>query len=212
MKTIQHEGEEYVLRSDIESSFKDRISKLSTRATAAEQQATQLQSELDNQSGRLAAIDTLQAQIEDYKGQLEQSNQRYDRHSAMAQYGWNEPDLRDAVEWSYTRAQQGLAKKDQVPLSEWLESIKQDPSTAPSILRPHLQAPEPTETESDSVFQNDSLLLPPKAPAPRAPDINRGAQPAPATHQDILTRATQDIDFYRENRDAIKKAWSTRNR
>ena len=36
MKTITHEGIEYVLKSDIEAAFKDRISKLSARAIQAE--------------------------------------------------------------------------------------------------------------------------------------------------------------------------------
>ena len=43
-----------------------------------------------------------------------------------------------------------VGKKEQVPLTEWLESAVQDPSKAPAVLRPHLQnlqaeAPEPIE-------------------------------------------------------------------
>ena len=213
MKTITHEGQEYVLRSDIEASFKDRISKLSTRATQAEEQSQALQAELDNQAGKLGSIETLSQQIEQYKIQLEQANTRYDRHSAMAQHGWTDPDLRDAVEWSFDRAMSGRAKKDQQTLSEWLEGIKTDPEQAPAILRPHLSQPK---TESDSVPEMATQAEPqPQAegPAllpPRAPQINRGVQPPPAQAGDIITRATQDLDFYRENRDAVRKAWMNR--
>ena len=213
MKTITHEGQEYVLRSDIEASFKDRISKLSTRATQAEEQTQALQAELDNQAGKLGSIETLSQQIEQYKTQLEQANTRYDRHSAMAQHGWTDPDLRDAVEWSFDRAMSGRAKKDQQTLSEWLEGIKTDPEQAPAILRPHLSQPK---TESDSVPEMATQAEPqPQAESPallppRAPQINRGVQPPPAQAGDIITRATQDLDFYRENRDAVRKAWMNR--
>jgi hypothetical protein len=210
VKAITHDGQEYVLRSDLEASFKDRISKLSTRATQAEEQAQSLQAELDNQAGRLSSIETLSQQIEEYKTQLAQSNARYDRHSAMAQHGWTDPDLRDAVEWAFDRAMNNTAKKDQVPLSDWLDSIKADPSQAPAILRPHLSG----KTESDSVTEAAPAMAEPEPSSPmlppQAPSSNRGAQPAPAAPGDILARAAQDLDFYRENREAVKKAWSRR--
>ena len=209
MKTITHEGHEYVLRTDIESSFKDRISKLSTRATQAEEQSQTLQSELDNQMGKLGSIEALSEQIETYKAQLDQANTRYDRHSAMAQHGWTEPDLRDAVEWSYDRAMANREDAEKQGLSEWLEDIKSDPSQAPAILRPHLSI---TQTESNSVSDHaaPAEAIAEEAPMiipPRAPQINRGAQPTPTQGGDIISRATQDLDFYRENRDAVRKAW-----
>jgi hypothetical protein len=39
MKTIDHEGQTYVLKTDMESAFKDRIQKLSARALQAEESA-----------------------------------------------------------------------------------------------------------------------------------------------------------------------------
>ena len=212
MKTITHEGQEYVLRSDLEASFKDRISKLSTRATQAEEQSQALQAELDNQMGKLGSIEALTEQIETYKTQLAQANTRYDRHSAMAQHGWTEPDLRDAVEWSYDRAMASLPKKDQQSLSEWLEGIKADPTQAPAILRPHLSQPQ-TESHSEmeaAPVQGEASAPAPMMLPPKAPSINRGAQPPPVQGGDILTRATQDLEFYRANREAVKAAWNKR--
>ena len=62
MKTLNHEGEEYVLKSDIENAFKERIQKLSSRAIAAEDQLKTLQDQIDTQSGELAKVEKLNAQ------------------------------------------------------------------------------------------------------------------------------------------------------
>ena len=80
MKTIEHEGQTYVLKTDMESAFKDRIQKLSSRAMQAEEQAKALQDQLDNQSGKLETLDTLNSQIRDLGEQLKKSESKYSRH------------------------------------------------------------------------------------------------------------------------------------
>lgn len=215
MRIKEIEGVEYVAKSDLEAAFKDRISKLSARAVQAEEQAQALQTELDNTTGRLGSLDTLQAKIEDLQTQLTDANTRYDRHNAMAQNGFTDPEIREAVEWAYNKAMQG--NETPTPLADWLAGIKSDPSTAPVILRPHLQTtPPPVDSstptatpDADPVSQTPDPALD-VAPALLPPKTNMGAQPAPTQAGDILKHAAQDIEFYRANRDAVRKAWFNR--
>ena len=215
MRIKEIEGVEYVAKSDLEAAFKDRISKLSARAVQAEETAQALQTELDNTTGRLGSLDTLQAKIDELQGQLTDANTRYDRHNAMAQNGFTDPEIREAVEWAYNKAMQG--NETPTPLADWLAGIKSDPSTAPVILRPHLQTtPPPVDSstptatpDADPVSQTPDPALD-VAPALLPPKTNMGAQPAPTQAGDILKHAAQDIEFYRANRDAVRKAWFNR--
>ena len=216
MRTKEIEGVEYVAKADIEAAVQTRISKLSARAVQAEETAQALQTELDNQSGKLGSLDTLQSKIEDLQTQLTDANNRYDRHNAMAQNGFTDPELRDAIEWAYNKAMQG--NESPTPLADWLASIKADPSNAPLVLRPHLQTTppnvdpstptatpdaDPISTTPDTVLDVAPALLPPKT--------NMGAQPAPTQQGDILKQlATADLETYRANRDAARKAWFNR--
>tara|TARA_B100001123_G_C15221761_1_gene991538 strand:+ start:793 stop:1398 length:606 start_codon:yes stop_codon:yes gene_type:complete len=195
------EGVTYVPKAEIEAAFKERIRKLSADRVAAEDRAKELQSELDSISGKLGTIDTMASQLEEYKSRLEEAESRYTRHTAMADHGWTDPELRDAVEWAYTKAMKGKSKKDILSLSDWLTEIKSNPDSAPSILRPHLQGTE--QTESAEVPDIDPpALIPPKT--------NTGIKPTPISTTDILEKAAADPEFYRANRDAIRKAWFNR--
>ena len=213
MKTISHEGETYVLKSEMEAAIQSRIQKMSARAAEAEAQVQSLQNELDSVSGRLGALDNLQGQIETLKGQLDSANGRFDRYQAVSKYGLTDPDHLELVEWQYSRSMSNLPKKDQMPLGEWLEGLVQDPSQAPLSIRPHLQslqtsAPQeaaPQVQESAPQMQTirpDSSL---QAPAP--PKMNSGALQAPPITDNLVDRGLKDLDFYRQNRDAIKNAF-----
>ena len=222
MKTISHEGETYVLKSEMEAAIQSRIQKMSARAAEAEAQVQSLQNELDSVSGRLGALDNLQGQIETLKGQLDNANGRFDRYQAVSKYGLTDPDHLELVEWQYSRSMSNLPKKDQMPLGEWLEGLVQDPSKAPLSIRPHLQslqtsAPQeaaPQVEESAPRYRDinrnvkmqtirpDSSL---QAPAP--PKMNSGALQAPPITDNLVDRGLKDLDFYRQNRDAIKNAF-----
>lgn len=216
MRTKEIEGVEYVAKTDIEAAFQARISKLSARAVQAEETATALQTELDNTTGRLGSLDTLQAKIEELQGQLTDANTRYDRHNAMAQNGFTDPELREAVEWAYNKAMQG--NETPTPLADWLASIKADPTNAPLVLRPHLQTtPPPVDSSTPTATPTTDANIPPPAPvedvAPALlpPKTNTGAQPAPTQAGDLLkTLATADLETYRANRDAARRAWHNR--
>lgn len=224
MRIKEIEGIEYVAKTDIEAAFKDRISKLSARALQAEETATALQTELDNTTGRLGSLDTLNSKIQELQTQLTDANTRYDRHNAMAQNGFTDPEIREAVEWAYNKAMQGTEKP--TPLGDWLASIKADPTLAPLVLRPHLisqqipqQIPQhstqPQMVESSPTAPTNADASKPApaldvAPALLPPKTNTGAQPAPTQAGDILKHAANDIEFYRANRDAVRKAWFNR--
>ena len=207
MKSITHEGEEYVLKADIEAAFKDRISKLSARAIQAEEQAKALQDNLDSQAGELQKISKLQEKVTTLEQSLQDAEGKYSRVSMLSQYGFTDPDLREAVEWAYSKS------KTEASLEDWLKNIKEKPEEAPMVLRPHLLAKKSPEVSAEVSVEGVSTattmnteetspLLPPKT--------NAGAKPAPVQSGDLLSRALKDSEFYAQNRDAIKKAWKTR--
>lgn len=208
MKTLNHEGVEYVLKADIEAAFKDRISKLSARAIQAEESAKALQDTVDNQSGELTKISTLQEKVTTLEESLQNAESKYSRVSMLSEQGFTDPDLREAVEWAYQRS------KSESSLEDWIKGIKENPAEAPIVLRPHLQAkgsPEGIQSEAAPTSEAAPMQSPSVESAPLLPPrTNTGAKPAPVQNGDILSRGLKDQEFYEQNRDAIKKAWRTR--
>ena len=208
MKTITHEGVEYVLKADIESAFKDRISKLSARAIQAEEQAKALQEQMDNQSGELEKISKLQEKVSTLEQSLQDAESKYTRVSMLSEQGFTDPELREAVEWAYQRS------KTEATLEDWIKGIKEKPEEAPLVLRPHLQAKKAPEVSTETA--EASPMVTEAAPAPEAPTLlppktNTGAKPAPVQSGDILSRIN-DPEFYAANRDKVMQAWKNRNR
>jgi len=204
MKTINHEGIEYVLKADIEAAFKDRISKLSARAIQAEEVAKALQDTLDNQSGELTKISTLQEKVSTLEQSLQDAESKYSRVSMLSEQGFTDPDLREAVEWAYQRS------KSEASLEDWIKGIKDNPAEAPIVLRPHLLAKASSETTAEAApgaeaapIQAEAVESAPLLP----PRTNTGAKPAPVQNGDIISRGLKDGEFYEQNRDAIMKAW-----
>lgn len=204
MKTINHEGVEYVLKADIEAAFKDRISKLSTRAIQAEEVAKALQDTLDNQSGELTKISTLQEKVSTLEQSLQDAESKYSRVSMLSEQGFTDPDLREAVEWAYQRS------KSEASLEDWIKGIKDNPAEAPIVLRPHLLAKASSETTAEAAPSTEAAPIQAEAveAAPLLPPrTNTGAKPAPVQNGDIISRGLKDGEFYEQNRDAIMKAW-----
>lgn len=207
MKTIQdEEGNVYVLKSDMESIIKERISKVSARAKEAETTARTLQTELDEAKKSAGISDTLSQQLDDYREQLQKANSRYDRYKAISKHGLVDDEMVEAIEWSYEKAMGKVGKKEQVPLTEWLEKAVQDPSTAPAVLRPHLQS---LKTEQPQIQESTEAIAEQQTDQVQRftpPAVNNGAKPAQET-PNILQRGSIDSEFYAANRDAIKEAW-----
>lgn len=204
MNTINHEGQDYVLKSDIENAFKDRIQKLSARAIQAEEQAKAFQDQLDNQSGELEKITKLSSRVQELEGELDNANNRYSRHTAMADLGIVDSEVRELVEWQYEKATKG---NDKAPgLNEWLAEMKKDPSTAPITLRHHLTATDPSAA-TEPVTEQVTEQVQPDQPVLIAPKTNTGATVAPVQSSDMLKRGADDFEFYKANREAIRTAY-----
>lgn len=216
MKTIEHEGAVYVLKSEMESAIQSRIQKIAQKAAQAEERALQLQTALDEASAKTGSIDALAAQLEQAQNQLSQANARYERHSTIAKYGLTDKDMLDAVEWQYDRAMKGRAKKDIVSLGDWLEQCVNAPQEAPALLRPHLQAiAQPTQTDAAQLQQLGEQMQqaqPAAQPMPTPPAMNTNAQSAPVRVDDVLSRGLTDFDFYKQNRDNVIAAYRNRNK
>ena len=223
MTTKIIEGVEYIEKSAVDQIVSSRLTKLAEKLRSAEDNAAQLQAQLDSSASRLTEADGLAGTVADLRAQLESANSRYDRHSTIAQIGITDPDLRDAVEWQFERSQQSLAKKDRVSLGEWLQNQMASPESAPAVLRPHLQAltqpqqatqqaaeaPASTLASQKPTGEMHATVSPAMAQAlnVQAPASNAAVVQAPdnATSADILRRAQNDFEFYRANRTLVQQ-------
>ena len=194
------DGVIYVPQAEIELAFKDRIKKLSGDRLAAEDRVKALQEELDTVTGKLGTLDTMAQQIDELTGKLQQSESRYSLHTTMATHGFTDPDLRDAVEWAYNRALKNVDEKEKVAIDTWLATIKENPDTAPAILKPHLSS---QVAEAAPVATSETTVAEVDTPALIPPRTNTAVQPTPVSTTDLLDKGLQDIEFYRANRDAI---------
>lgn len=213
MKTITgDDGETYVLKTDMETAIKERISKVSARAQTAEEKLRTLQTDLDAAKQSAGTSDVLAQQLDEYREQLQQANSRFDRYKAISKHGLVDDDMIEAIEWSYEKSQSKLSNKERVPLTDWLETAVANPDSAPTVLRPHLmqlqqQQPDAAPTEQPTTEQPKILQQSPQVQ--QAPNVNAGAMP-PQESPDIISRGLNDSDFYQSNRDAIMKQWRSK--
>ena len=216
METKEIDGIEYVKKSEVENIIKQRVDKVASRANDAEQANKELQSRLEKASKSDSTIDLLTQQIEKMKQELSKSEQKYTRFQSMSKHGLVDPDIVDAIEWSYEKSQSGKKKSELVNLGDWLDSIVEDPSTAPTVLRPHLQnlRPEPMEESGDmdvdTSTQNQLAQLEQVERRP-PPQTNNGVRQPPEP-SNLIERGLQDADFYAQNREQLRKAWQSRRR
>jgi hypothetical protein len=216
METKEIDGIEYVKKSEVENIIKQRVDKVASRANEAELANKELQSRLEKASKSDSTIDLLTQQIETMKQQLTKSEQKYTRFQAMSKHGLVDPDIVDAIEWSYEKSQAGKKKGEVVNLGEWLDSIVTDPTTAPTVLRPHLQnlqaevVQAPNDMDVDTSTQNQLAQMEQVERRP-APQTNNGVRPSPEP-SNLIERGLKDADFYAQNRDEIRKAWMSRRR
>lgn len=220
MIEIEHEGRTFVLKTEMENIIKERIGKVASRAKTAESALEEAQSRLDKAEKAMSSVDILNQQLTDMNKKLQHSEQRFHRYQSISKHGLTDPDLVEAIEWSYERSQKNTTDKERVTLSEWLDQQVENPEKAPITIRPHLQAlsmlddapaaQEPQQAMSPDAEQLQSLgeSFNPSTPAPRA---NVGAIPAPDS-PGFLDRALKDPEFYAANREKVVQAWKSRNR
>lgn len=219
--TFTHDGVEYIAKSHVDEIVRQRIAKYSEKLTATESRLSEYQSKLDEASAKIGLVDNLTQQVESLRGELSTANSRYERHTVISQYGITDNGVRDAVEWAYEREMSGRSKKDQVSLSDWMQTIHDAPDTAPAVLRPFIQSPTVADASAEQMpeqmqqspqmtqMQTQQMQVQQSPQTQQIPPTsNRGvaAQTGAPVPNDILQRAT-DPAFYAQNRDAIRQAF-----
>ena len=219
MNEIEHEGKTYVLKTQVEAIIKDRVGKVAQRATAAEHALEAAQSRLEKAEKAMSSVDILNQQLAEMQSKLATSENRFNRYQSISKHGLTDPDLVEAIEWSYERSQKSKGDKEKQTLSEWLDSVVDNPDSAPITIRPHLQALKMID-EPAAAADAPAGQLPPadtqaqlaelhdQRPPPRA---NAGAMPTPES-ADFMDRALRDPEFYAQNREKVMSAWKNRNK
>ena len=215
MNEIEYEGKTYVLKQDIESVIKERIGKVAARATSAESALAEAEKRLDKAEKAMSSVDILNQQLAELQTKLQTSENRFNRYQSISKHGLTDPDLVEAIEWSYERSQKNAADKEKKTLSEWLDSVVDNPDTAPITIRPHLQAlkmvdESPSEVAADMPVADTHSQLASLEQA-RAPRTNSKAMPTPES-ADFMDRALRDPEFYAQNREKVVSAWKNRNK
>lgn len=218
MTEIENEGRVYVLKSEVENIIKERVSKVAQRATLAEKALEDAEGRLSKAEKAMSSVDILNQQLQEMKGKLSTAEKRFDRYQSISKHGLTDPDLVEAIEWSYERAQKGLSDKERVSLSDWLDNQVKSPESAPITIRPHLQAlkmladeTDASETQQSDGYDVSSAQQMQSLGATEAPKTNVGAIPSPDS-PGFLDRALKDPEFYAANRDKVRAAWKSRNR
>ena len=108
MTEIENEGRTYVLKSEMENIIKERIGKVANRATTAEKALEEAQSRLSKAEKAMSSIDILNQQLAEMQTKLQSSEQRFERYQSISKHGLTDPDLVEAIEWSFERAQYSI--------------------------------------------------------------------------------------------------------
>ena len=203
-------------QAQMEEIIKTRIQKVAQRAAQAEERASALQQQLKTAEKAQATIDLLTSQVEEYKGKLSTSERKFSRFQSISKHGLN-TEMTDAIEYSYERSQNGLAKKDRISLDEWLSSCIEDPQSAPLVLRPHLETLRTTEAQPEAAptLQEERTAQhqhqQAQRPTQQIYSPNKGVQTAPESSK-IIERALRDPKFYKANREAVQQAYRNQSR
>ena len=203
MEIKKFEEKEYILKSDVDQLVRGRITKVSERARASEERVKELEASIKQSSPNTETIAQHVERIAELERNLAYSKKTYEEHETITQYGFLDPNLRDMVSWTYEREMKTRSKKDHQKLGDWLQSIKDDPSTAPTTIAPHLKSNSlipATSPESKTIPDHhsvDSSLTP----------SNGVVQPKGVMDRNLIDSALQDPEIYRAKRDEIKATW-----
>lgn len=153
----------------------DRFQSVVASRNEMQTQLTELQAQVQTLSEKAATVDSVAAQAAEWKGKAETEAARFGTFREIASRGYTDPELVEAIEWSHSK----LTGDDKPPVGSWLDALKADPSTAPTLLRPHLSAP---------VVEQAAPAATP-APTPQPKGVGSGTQapgaPSEVTEADI---------------------------
>ena len=165
-----------------------RFSRVVEQRAALEARVAELEAEAQRLQERAATADTLSQQVQHWQTQAQQYEQNLGNYQAAARVGVTDPELYEAAQWAHSR----LPEQDRPTFADALQSWKSDPSTAPLVLRPHLQpAPAPAAPQAA------------QPSAQPAPNPNNGAQ-AFAEAPKALDVMSMDLEQYKAHRDRFK--------
>tara|TARA_Y100000996_G_C22514253_1_gene639783 strand:- start:32 stop:676 length:645 start_codon:yes stop_codon:yes gene_type:complete len=204
MKTINHEGQEYILKSEVDTIVRDRLAKTSEAKRHAEKQIKELQTQLQNVQNDTETNTNYKKQVEDLEVQLKKTNQKYERHTAIANEGITDPDIRDLVEWQYEKTMSSRAKKDVVQFTEWMQQLK-NTDNVPKTLAPYF-------SKNEALAQQNTVQTSPEKEVYTEairPTTNSGVSNIQQqnTNGDVWKKAATDYEFFRQNREALKKQY-----
>ena len=213
MKTITHEGQEYILKSEVDGIVRERLSKVTETKRSAEKRVSELESQLEDMSSKVKGAEAMASQLATLQDELAVSNQRYERHQAIAAQGITDPEVRDLVEWQYNKAMDSKAKKDRIPMGEWMATMKEG-GEVPTVLKPYFQAQEapqnaPQESTPTNVDRSQIQNLQEAPQSTPRPSTNQGVAQTQnhSTSGDVWKRAASDFEFYQQNRAELKKQY-----
>ena len=201
METKMIDGVEYIAKEQVDGLIQEKISKYAKRAREAETKVEEMNEQLIQAGEKLKTVDNLTEQIYTLKDELSNANTKYERHSAIAELGIQDPDVRDALEWQYQRSNTDES------FGDWMKGLKENPENAPSFLRSHFQSSEPPKMENTPVENVDTTKETPQPKTPPKTNAKTVQSNNTETQKDILSRGLTDPDFYKQNRDAIRQAW-----
>ena len=201
METKMIDGVEYIAKEQVDGLIQEKISKYAKRAREAETRVEEINEQLIQAGEKLKTVDNLTEQIYTLKDELMNANTKYERHSAIAELGIQDPDVRDALEWQYQRSTTDES------FGDWMKGLKENPENAPSFLRSHFQCSEPPKMENTPVENVETTKETPQPKTPPKTNAKTVQSNNTETQKDILSRGLTDPDFYKQNRDAIRQAW-----
>lgn len=210
---ITHEGKTYILKSQVESMIKERVSKVASKATEYQTQLETMKTELDSLQQKNASVDLLQEQLSTLKQEYERSQGRFERYKNVSKYGLTDPQIIKGIEWAYNESQEGLSKKDQISFNEFIENAFNNPEEAPIMIRPHIQALKASSAPIDEVQDKQQLqalssdIEAKETPIYEAPKTNNGVQAVAPMNSNLINKALNDPEVYEANREQIKSLW-----
>ena len=67
MKTITHEGQEYILKSEVDGIVRERLSKVTENKRSAEKRVSELESQLEDMSSKVKGAEAMASSLQAYK-------------------------------------------------------------------------------------------------------------------------------------------------
>ena len=211
MKIITHEGQEYILKSEVDGIVRERLSKVAEGKRMAEGKVSELEAQLETMNEKVKGVDAMASQLSQLQDELAVSNQRYERHSAIASHGITDPEIRDLIEWQYTKAMDGKSQKDKKSLSEWISGMGET-GEIPTVLQPYFRITEEGQEQAQGQAPAQSQAPAPSPssnPMAQRPTSNQGVAQTQdhSTSADMWKRAGSDFEFYQQNRAQLKKQY-----